>query len=639
MRTTILLGLFVLINLFGCPTLYGEAVTKQIEAPERFEIVSFNFKNVATPYTISLWLLFASIAKILFHVHKNVGYGLKQLNVSDELYYLNSHTFFLYLLPPIIFDAGYFMPNRQLFENFDSVLLFAIVGTIWNTVAIGITLLVLGEFNLFSVQFTAFEILLFAALISAVDPVAVIAVFEEIHVNDVNVFGEALFNDGVTVVLYTMFQKFIQIGEDKLIPLDYVAGGLSFFYKIYRQSQDIGTSFYFRHSIFILFDGRNVWDVFYLAIVACGISMKQYVKGNITHDASSSVKYFVKMLAQCSETVIFMFLGLSTISSNHHFDTAFLIVTVSICLIYRSIGVVVQCAVLNRFRNKKFTAVDQFVLSYGGLRGAIAFGLVVSMDDKIGAKNMFVTTCIAVIYFTVFLQGITIRPLLHWLKVEKQDLERQETMIENVYKRYCDYTMAGVEDIAGMKGRNSIRDTFERFNAKILKPILMKHEKKKVFDASAIVRAYTKITLQEAMQISAGFNNFPTKSNKVAPLSASMPASNYSTIHSKYEHSPDSRKQSLVEAVKRDRLPSLRADLDHYMSSRENTEALYTMFSQLLDRKISELQSGRTNLATATVGVDGTSMGKKRSAEDDIKDDYMAILKSSEPNHNLIGKP
>jgi NhaP-type Na+/H+ or K+/H+ antiporter len=132
--------------------------------------------------------------------------------------------------------------------------------------------------------------------------------------------------------------------------------------------------------------------------------MKQYVKGNITHDASSSVKYFVKMLAQCSETVIFMFLGLSTISNDHHYDTAFLLVTVLICLVYRTIGVIVQCAVLNRFRNKKFTSVDQFVLSYGGLRGAIAFGLVVSMKDEIQAKKMFVTTCIAVIYFTVFLQ-------------------------------------------------------------------------------------------------------------------------------------------------------------------------------------------------------------------------------------------
>lgn len=67
-------------------------------------------------------------------------------------------------------------------------------------------------------------------------------------------------------------------------------------------------------------------------------------------------------------------------------------------------GVIVQCAILNRFRKQSFTRVDQFVLCYGGLRGAIAFGLVVSMPNHIHAKSMFTTACIAVIYFTVFLQ-------------------------------------------------------------------------------------------------------------------------------------------------------------------------------------------------------------------------------------------
>jgi len=169
---------------------------------------------------------------LLIVVGLAVGFALKHYHVSEDLFTLKSTTFFLYLLPPIIFDAGYFMPNRQLFENLDSVLLFAIVGTIWNTLAIGCTLLALGQLGWFSVEFSSFEILLFAALISAVDPVAVIAVFEEIHVNEflfVNVFGEALFNDGVTVVLYQMFRKFTVIGQENLIAVDYVAGLLSFF--------------------------------------------------------------------------------------------------------------------------------------------------------------------------------------------------------------------------------------------------------------------------------------------------------------------------------------------------------------------------------------------------------------------------
>ena len=74
-------------------------------------------------------------------------------------------------------------------------------------------------------------------------------------------------------------------------------------------------------------------------------------------------------------------------------------------------------------------------MSYGGLRGAVAFALVLLIDERVvPQKNMFVTTTIAVIYFTVFLQGITIKPLVKILNVKRAN-KRKPTMNERIHER------------------------------------------------------------------------------------------------------------------------------------------------------------------------------------------------------------
>lgn len=68
-------------------------------------------------------------------------------------------------------------------------------------------------------------------------------------------------------------------------------------------------------------------------------------------------------------------------------------------------GVFALTALLNPFRMYKIRRVDQFIMAYGGLRGAVAYGLVITIDPNIvPAKNMFVTSVIVVIMFTVFVQ-------------------------------------------------------------------------------------------------------------------------------------------------------------------------------------------------------------------------------------------
>jgi sodium/hydrogen exchanger-like protein 3 len=132
-------------------------------------------------------------------------------------YQMHPDIFFLYFLPPIILDAGYHMPNRAFFDNIGSVLLFAIIGTLFNTITIGFSIWGMtqtGGLGAIPLRVEMLHCLTLAALLSAVDPVAVIAVFEEVHVHDILyivVFGESLLNDGVAVVCITCLYYYLHI--------------------------------------------------------------------------------------------------------------------------------------------------------------------------------------------------------------------------------------------------------------------------------------------------------------------------------------------------------------------------------------------------------------------------------------------
>ncbi|GAB0178929.1 sodium/hydrogen exchanger 2 [Grus japonensis] len=380
----------------------------------RLHVFTLDYPHVQIPFEITLWILLASLAKIGFHLYHKlpsivpescllilVGLLLGGIIFGAEEKsppVMNSDVFFLYLLPPIVLDAGYFMPTRLFFENFGTIFWYAVVGTLWNAIGIGISLYGICQISAFGLtDITLLQNLLFGSLISAVDPVAVLAVFENIHVNEqlyILVFGESLLNDAITVVLYNLFKSFCQMRTIKVI--DIFAGIANFF------------------------------------IVGIG------------------------------GVLIGILLG---------FVAAF----------------------TTRFTHKIRVIEPLFVFLYSYLSYITAEMFHLS---GIMAKKLFITAVIVVIFFTVFIQGITIRPLVEFLDVKRSN-KKQPAVSEEIYNRFFDHVKTGIEDVCGHWGHNFWRDKFKKFDNKYLRRLLIRENQPK----SSIVSLYKKLEIKHAIEM------------------------------------------------------------------------------------------------------------------------------------------
>lgn len=115
------------------------------------------------------------------------------------------NAFFLVLLPPIIFESGYNLHKGNFFQNIGSILVFAIFGTVISAFVTGAGIYLLGLAKV-AYKLSFIESFAFGSLISAVDPVATVAIFHALNIDPVLnmlVFGESILNDAIAIVLTT----------------------------------------------------------------------------------------------------------------------------------------------------------------------------------------------------------------------------------------------------------------------------------------------------------------------------------------------------------------------------------------------------------------------------------------------------
>ncbi|XP_013104181.1 sodium/hydrogen exchanger 8 [Stomoxys calcitrans] len=355
--------------------------------------------------------------------------------------------FFLVLLPPIIFESGYNLHKGNFFQNIGSILVFAIVGTTISALVIGAGIYLLGLAEVaYRLNFS--ESFAFGSLISAVDPVATVAIFHALDVDPILnmlVFGESILNDAISIVLTTTVSQSANSPlYAKMTTGEAIFSALKTFCEMFFASAGIGVIFalisalllkhidlrkhpslefaimlMFTYAPYVLAEGIHLSGI--MAILFCGIVMSHYTHFNLSTVTQITMQQTMRTLAFIAETCVFAYLGLAIFSFKHQVELSFVIWSMVLCLIGRACNIFPLAYLVNKFREHKITNKMQFIMWFSGLRGAISYALSLHLDlSSDETRHVIITTTLIIVLFTTLVFGGSTMPLLKYLKPGKK---------------------------------------------------------------------------------------------------------------------------------------------------------------------------------------------------------------------------
>merc|ERR1712131_58364 len=434
------------------------------EANEAETLTSARIAFILFVLAICILCVHYLIAKKLHHVPESVSVvfigaivGLigKILNQNGQASYtqeemLSPQAFFVVLLPPIIFEAGYSLHKGNFFQNLGSIVIFAVFGTIISTLLVGLGLFLLGAGGV-TMQLRLTDALAFGAPISAVDPVATLAIFSAMDVEPVLnmlVFGESILNDAVSIVLCNIM---IKLGKDTTDALFGVLLSalvefsqlmvLSAFLGIFsalvcalvlkhidlrrNPSLEFGMMLAFSYFPYCCAEALDLSGI--TSILFAGIVMSHYAHQNLSLVTQINVQNAFRAMSFLAETSVLAYLGMAIFSFQHKLVPSFLIWTIILILIGRAVNIFPISWFLNNFRETRITRKMQFVMWFSGLRGAIAYAVSLHLDiaDQ-DQRRAIITTSLCVVLFTILVLGGSTYPLVKWLKISASSIRKYD---------------------------------------------------------------------------------------------------------------------------------------------------------------------------------------------------------------------
>jgi len=369
----------------------------------------------------------------------------------DVLNSLNlSHDLILFVfVPPLIFESAINLDGRLLLRNLTPVLTLAGPGLLISTA-------IVGAIVTWGTPLTLGQALLFGSLISATDPVAVIALFKELGAPkqlSILVEGESLFNDATAIVAFNIILALVlsgaPLGGDTLLQ-----GGISFLMAFVgglvvgaalgflgqfplRWAKDnwlvLSTlSLVFAYGTFLL--AEEVFGVSgVIAIVSAGLVVGWLADVYLDPEVKTSGKEFWEYVAFLANSLIFLLVGITAAG----FDIVSelteagavlgaLGVAVLAILVSRAVVVFGLTFLVNGVRPHDRVSWPFQVVSYwGGLRGAVCLALALSFDPQFPNRNLMVLLTLGVALFTLLIPGTTISRLMHYLGLDQPPVLEQ----------------------------------------------------------------------------------------------------------------------------------------------------------------------------------------------------------------------
>jgi CPA1 family monovalent cation:H+ antiporter len=335
---------------------------------------------------------------------------------------LTKDLIFTALLPPLLFEAAFYIHWNQLRRDFAVIATLATAGVL---LAAGVT--AAGMHYLAHWQWI--DALVFGALIAATDPVSVIATFKEAKAHGrllMLIEAESLFNDGTAAVAFGVVvalasgQPFTP-GQIIVMLFNTIAGGVACGAAVAVAALllagrtddhlvEITVTTVAAYGSFLLADHFGLSGV--LATITAGLVMGNFKSLNtISVRGRQAAQAFWEYAAFIADSLVFLLIGMHEAREN--FLAIWIPAGIAIALVTlgRAVAVYPCCLLFSR-SSMRIPGRQQHVLFWGGLRGALALALALGLPPDIPLREEIITISFAVVAFSVFVQGLTMVPFL-----------------------------------------------------------------------------------------------------------------------------------------------------------------------------------------------------------------------------------